>query len=77
MLVWSASGIYFSGTRHIWGTFSYPPSEEAPDGRAATPPNGMDTSLEWKIVVDQRRFTSGNRTVEGEEEDRNNQRGTK
>ena len=31
----------------------------------------MDTSLEWKIVVDQKRFTSGHRTVGGEEEDRN------
>ena len=30
----------------------------------------MDTFLEWKIVVGQRRFTSGHRTV-GEEEDRN------
>ena len=26
----------------------------------------MDTSLEWKIVVGQRRFTSGHRTVGGE-----------
>ena len=32
----------------------------------------MDTSLEWKIVVGQRRFTSGHRTVGGEVEDRNN-----
>ena len=30
----------------------------------------MDTSLEWKIVVGQRRFTSGQRTVGGEEEDK-------
>ena len=29
----------------------------------------MDTSLEWKIVVGQR-FTSGHRTVGGEEEER-------
>ena len=28
----------------------------------------MDTSFEWKIVVDQRRFTGGHRTVGGEEE---------
>ena len=34
--------------------------------------NGMDTSLEWKIVVGERLFTSGHRTVGGEEEDRNN-----
>ena len=33
---------------------------------------GIDTFLEWKIVVGQRRFTSGHRTVGGEEEDRNN-----
>ena len=39
--------------------------------------NGMDTSLEEKIVVGQRRFTSGHRTVGGEEEDRNNHGGTK
>ena len=26
----------------------------------------MDTSLEWKIVVGQRRFTSGHRQVGGE-----------
>ena len=33
----------------------------------------MDTSLEWKIVVGQRRFTSGYRMVGGaEEEDCNN-----
>ena len=32
----------------------------------------MDTSLEWKIVVSQTRFTGGHRTVGGEEEDRNN-----
>jgi hypothetical protein len=25
--------------------------------------NGMDTSLEWKMVVGQRRLTSGHRTV--------------
>ena len=31
----------------------------------------MDTSLEWKIVVDQGRFTSGHRTLGGE--DLNNQ----
>ena len=37
----------------------------------------MDTSLEWKIVVGQRRFTSGHRTVGGEEEDRNNHGETK
>ena len=27
----------------------------------------MDTSLEWKIVVGQKRFTSGHHTVEGEQ----------
>ena len=32
----------------------------------------MDTSLEWKIIVGQRRFTIGHRTVGGEEEDRIN-----
>ena len=37
----------------------------------------MDTSLEWKIVVGERRYTSGHRTVGGEEEDRNNHGGTK
>ena len=37
----------------------------------------MVTSLEWKIVVGQRKFTSGHRMVEGEEEDRNNHGGTK
>jgi hypothetical protein len=37
----------------------------------------MDTSLEWKIVVGKRRFTSEYRTVGGEEEDRNNHGGTK
>ena len=37
----------------------------------------MDTSLEWKIVVDQRRFTTGYRTVGGEEEERNNHGQTK
>ena len=31
----------------------------------------MDTSLEWKIAVGQRIFTSGHRTVGGEEKDRN------
>ena len=31
----------------------------------------MDTSLEWKIVVGQRRFTSGQRNVGGEKEDSN------
>ena len=35
----------------------------------------MDTSVEWKIVVGQRRFTSAHRTVE--EEDLNNNGGTK
>ena len=39
--------------------------------------NGMDTSLEWNIVVGQRRFSSGQRTVGGEEEDRNNHVRTK
>ena len=38
--------------------------------------NGMNTSLEWKIVVGQR-FTSGHRTAGGEEEDRKNHGGTK
>ena len=37
----------------------------------------MDTCLEWKIVVDQRGFTSGHCTVGGEEEDRKNHGGTK
>ena len=32
----------------------------------------MDTPLEQKIVVGQRSFASGHRTVGGEEEDRNN-----
>ena len=32
----------------------------------------MDTSLELKIVIDQRRFTGGHRTVGGEEEERYN-----
>ena len=36
----------------------------------------MDTSLEWKIVVGQRRFT-GNCTVGGEEEECNNHGRTK
>ena len=36
----------------------------------------MDTSLLWKIVFGQRRFTSGHRTVGGEEEDHNNHGGT-
>jgi hypothetical protein len=31
----------------------------------------MDTSLEWKIVIGQTRFTSGPHTVGGEEEDNN------
>ena len=37
----------------------------------------MDTSLEWKIVVCRRRFTSGHRMIGGEEKDRNNHGGTK
>ena len=37
----------------------------------------MDTCLEWKIVVGQRRFTSGHRMVGGEEEDSNNNGRTK
>jgi hypothetical protein len=32
--------------------------------------------LRMKIVVGQRRFTCGHRTVEGEEKDRNNHGGT-
>ena len=32
----------------------------------------MDASLEWEIVFGRRRFTSGHRTVGGEEEDHNN-----
>ena len=32
---------------------------------------GMDTFLEWKTVLGQKRFTSGHRTVGGEEEDCN------
>ena len=36
----------------------------------------MDTYLEWKIVVDRRRFISGLRTVGREEEDHNNHGGT-
>jgi hypothetical protein len=38
---------------------------------------GMDTSLEWKIVLDQRRYISRHRTVGGEEEDRNTHGTTK
>ena len=37
----------------------------------------MDTSLEWKIVLDWRRFTSEHCLVRGEEEDRNNHGRTK
>ena len=37
----------------------------------------MYTTLEWKTVVSQRRFISRQRTVGGEEEDRNNHGGTK
>ena len=37
----------------------------------------MDTSLEWKIVVRQRKFNNGHRTVGEEEEDRNNHGVTK
>ena len=37
----------------------------------------MDISLELKIVVGQRRFTSGHRIVERDEEDRNNNERTK
>ena len=37
----------------------------------------MDTFLEWKIVVGQRRFTTGYRTVGEEEEDRNYHGGTR
>ena len=37
----------------------------------------VHTSLEWKIVVGQRRFTSGHRTVGGEEENRSNHGRTK
>jgi len=37
----------------------------------------MDTSLEWKMAIGQRRFTSGHRTVGGEEEDCNSHGGTK
>ena len=36
--------------------------------------NGMGTSLEWMTVVGRRRFTSGQRTVEGEEKDSYNHR---
>ena len=32
----------------------------------------MVTSLEWKIVIGQKRFTSGHCTVGGEGEDHNN-----
>ena len=39
--------------------------------------NGIDVSLEWKIVVGRRRFTSGHRMVGGEEEDRNDHGSTK
>ena len=39
--------------------------------------NGMDTSLEWMVVIGQRRFTSGHHTVGGEEEDHNNHGRTK
>ena len=38
---------------------------------------GMDTSLERKIIFGQRRFTSGHRTVGGDEEDRNSHGKTK
>ena len=38
---------------------------------------GMDTFLEWKIVVGRRRFTSVHRTVGEEEEDRNYHGGTR
>ena len=38
--------------------------------------NGMDSSLEWKVVVGQIRFASGHRTEGEEEEDRNNYGGT-
>jgi hypothetical protein len=37
----------------------------------------METSLEWNIVVGQRKYTSGHRMVGGEEEDRNNHGSTK
>ena len=37
----------------------------------------MDTSLEWKIAVGQRKFTSGHRTVGEEEADRNDHGRTK
>jgi hypothetical protein len=37
----------------------------------------MDSSLEWKIFVDERKLTRGQRTVGGEEEDRNNNGRTK
>ena len=37
----------------------------------------MDAYLEWMIIVGQRRFTSGHRTVREEEEDHNNHGGTK
>ena len=33
---------------------------------------GMGTSLEWMIVIGQRKSTNGYRTVGGEEEERNN-----
>ena len=29
----------------------------------------MDTSLEWNLVIGERKFTSGHRTVGGEEEE--------
>ena len=45
------------------------------DGIQRSNRNGMDTSLEWKIVVGQRGFTSGHRTVVGE--DHNNHGRTK
>ena len=35
----------------------------------------MDTSLEWKMVVSQKRLTSGHRTVGGEEEEDHNYHG--
>ena len=40
-------------------------------------PGGMDTSLQWMIVVSRKVFTSGHRTVGGEEEHRNNHGRTK
>ena len=47
-------------------------AEQSISDRIQRSKGGMDTSLEWKIIVGQRRFTSWHRMIAGEEEDRNN-----